>query len=116
MKSKILPLLMLMSVVYSTVSFAQNIYFGERVQIVGSFNGYTTTPYGTDYRTTTYRTVSTASGNPTDGRGQWATTFRVATGVGDVEPVNMAGGSGNGFLFISGQQLVLFKINGCLVV
>ena len=83
---------------------AQNIFSGERVQVVGAFNGYVTTPYDTDYRTTTYRRVSVASGNPLDGRGQWATTINVQSSGGDVTPVNMTGGGGNGFLFISGPS------------
>jgi hypothetical protein len=83
---------------------AQNIFAGERVMVVGAFNGYVTTPYGTDYRTTTYRRVSISTGNPTDGRGQWATTINVQNSGGDVAPTNMPGGSGNGFLFISGPS------------
>ncbi len=109
MKSKILLLTTIFSMVYFTTAFAQNVYFGERVQVVGSFNGYSTTPYGTDYRTTTYRTVSTTTTNPTDGRGQWATTINVAASGGDVVPVNMAGGGGNGFLFISGPTTSAFQ-------
>lgn len=85
-------------------SGAQLIFSGEPVQVVGAFNGYVTTPYGTDYRTTTYRRVSVVSGNPSDGRGQWATTINVQNSGGDVTPVNMAGGAGNGFLFISGPS------------
>jgi Carboxypeptidase regulatory-like domain len=81
---------------------AQNIFSGERVQVVGSFNGYVTTPYGTDYRTTTYRRVTTTSGTPTDGRGQWTTTINLQSSGGDATPINMPGGGGNGFLFISG--------------
>lgn len=80
---------------------AQNISSGEPVQVVGSFNGYSTTPYGSDYRTSSYRRVSITTGNPTDGRGQWATTIAVP---GNVAATNMAGGSGNGFLFISGPS------------
>lgn len=83
---------------------AQNIFSGEPVQVVGSFNGYATTPYGTDYRTTAYRRLSVNTGIPTDGRGQWATTINVQTAGGDVTPVNMPGGGGNGFLFISGPS------------
>lgn len=86
------------------ISFSQNIFSVERVQVVGAFNGYVTTPYGTDYRTTTYRRLSITSGNPTDGRGQWATTINVQNTGGDVAPINMPGGSGNGFLFISGPS------------
>lgn len=80
-------------------------YFsGERVIVVGSFNGYAATPYGTDYRTTNYRRLTTISGTPTDGRGQWTTTINIQNSGGDETPVNMLGGSGNGFLFISGPS------------
>jgi hypothetical protein len=85
-------------------------YFsGEPVQVVGAFNGYATTPYGTDYRTTSFRRVSVNTGNPTDGRGQWATTINVQASGGDVTPINMAGGPGNGFLFISGPVANRFQ-------
>lgn len=111
MKQKILLLFVLFSGVVTTTLFSQvgntNIYFPEPVQVVGSFNNYTTTPYGTDYRTTSYRTVSTVSSTakPTDGRGQWATTINVAASGGDITPANLAGGgnAGGGFLFISGS-------------
>lgn len=109
MKCKFLLSTMLFSVAFTTVSFAQNVFSGERVQVVGSFNGYGTTPYGTDYRTTTYRTLSTTATNPNDGRGQWATTINVAATGGDVVPINMAGGGGNGFLFISGPTSSAFQ-------
>jgi hypothetical protein len=88
---------------------AQNIFSGERVMVVGAFNGYAATPYGTDYRTTTYRRVSLNSGAPVDGRGQWATTINVQSSGGDVMPINMAGGAGNGFLFISGPAANRFQ-------
>jgi hypothetical protein len=88
---------------------AQNIFSGERVQIVGAFNGYTVTPYGTDYRTTAYRRLSVASGTPTDGRGQWTTTINVQSAGGDVTPINMPGGGGNGLLFISGPAANRFQ-------
>jgi hypothetical protein len=83
---------------------AQNIFSGERVQVVGAFNGYVTTPYGTDYRTSNYRRVSVTSGTPSDGRGQWSTTINVQSSGGDATPINMPGGGGNGFLFISGPS------------
>ncbi len=104
LKSPLIPLIgwVLISGFFPFKGFAQNIYSGERVQIVGAFQGYTTTPYGTDYRTTTYRRVSIDSTNPTDGRGQWVTTINVQNTGGDVTPTNMLGGGGNGFLFISG--------------
>jgi hypothetical protein len=97
--------ILLAAFVLSTISSnSQNIFSGEPVQVVGSFNGYATTPYATDYRTTTYRRLSITSGTPTDGRGQWATTINVQNAGGDVGPVNMPGGAGNGFLFISGPS------------
>lgn len=89
--------------------FSQNIFSGEPVQVVGSFNGYTTTPYSSDYRTTTYRRISTSSGFPNDGRGQWSTTINVQNSGGDVTPINMTGGGGNGFLFISGPSSNRFQ-------
>jgi hypothetical protein len=92
-----------------TSARAQNIFSGERVQVVGAYNGYVTTPYGTDYRTTTFRRVSAATGVPTDGRGQWATTVNVQSAGGDVTPTNMPGGGGNGFLFISGPAANRFQ-------
>jgi hypothetical protein len=76
---------------------AQNIFSGEPVQVVGAMNGYVTTA---TYNTT-YRRVSVASGTPTDGRGQWAKTFSVGA-ASDFSTINMPGGAGNGFLFISG--------------
>jgi hypothetical protein len=85
-----------------SLSFAQNIFSGERVQVVGTFNGFVTTPYGTDYRTTTYRRITTTTGTPTDGRGQWKTTINVQPSGGDATPINMPGGGPGGFLFISG--------------
>ena len=87
-------------VLFSSSVYGQNIYFGEPVQVVGSFNGYNVNPYNSDYRTTTFRRVSTSSSFPTDGRGQWATTINVQNSGGNVTPVNMTGGGGNGFLFI----------------
>jgi hypothetical protein len=92
-----------------TSATAQNIFSGERVQLVGSFNGYATTPYGTDYRTTTYRRVTVSSGTPADGRGQWFTTVNIQNSGGDATPINMPGGGGNGFLFISGPSANRFQ-------
>jgi Secretion system C-terminal sorting domain len=103
MKRNLLYLALLCSCLISfSYSRAQNIFSGERVMVVGSFNGYAATPYGTDYRTTTYRRLSITSGTPVDGRGQWATTINIQNSGGDAAPINMAGGNGNGFLFISG--------------
>jgi hypothetical protein len=103
MKRKLLYGALLCSLSFPVMhSTAQNIFSGERVQVVGAFNGYVTTPYGTDYRTTTYRRLSITSGTPTDGRGQWATTINIQNIGGDAPPINMPGGASNGFLFISG--------------
>jgi hypothetical protein len=81
----------------------------QPVQVVGAFNGYVTTPYNSDYRTAAYRRLSVTSGTPTDGRGQWSTTINVQSSGGDVAPINMPGGSSNGFLFISGPSANRFQ-------
>lgn len=109
MKCKFLLSTLLFSLVSSTALHAQNVFSGEPVQVVGSFNGYATTPYSSDYRTSAYRKVSTTTANPKDGRGQWATTINVAATGGDVTPTNMVGGGGNGFLFISGPSTSRFQ-------
>ena len=75
-------------------SLAQNIFNGEPVQWVGRPNGYSTTPYNSDYRTTIYRKVSTTASNPSDGRGQWTTTINVQSSGGNITPDNMPGGGG----------------------
>jgi hypothetical protein len=89
--------------------YAQNIFSGEPVQVVGAFNGYVTTPYNADYRTTQYRRMTVASGTPVDGRGQWTTIVNVQNSGGDVTPINMPGGASNGFLFISGPAANRFQ-------
>ncbi|WP_412464521.1 T9SS type A sorting domain-containing protein [Flavobacterium mekongense] len=83
---------------------AQNIFNGEPVQWVGRPNGYSTTPYNSDYRTTIYRKVSTTASNPSDGRGQWTTTINVQSSGGNITPDNMPGGGGSGWLLISGPS------------
>ncbi|MBL0052702.1 MAG: hypothetical protein IPP29_14905 [Bacteroidetes bacterium] len=83
---------------------AQNVFSGEPVQWVGRPNGYSTTPYNSDYRTTVYRKVSTTVANPADGRGQWATTINVQNSGGNITPDNMPGGGGAGWLLISGPS------------
>jgi hypothetical protein len=83
---------------------AQNVFSGEPIQWVGRPNGYTTTPYNSDYRTTGYRKVSTTTSNPSDGRGQWATTINVQSSGGNITPDNMPGGGGAGWLLISGPS------------
>lgn len=81
---------------------AQNIFPGEPVQWVGQPNSYSTEPYNSDYRTLSYRKISTTDVNPTDGRGQWTTTINVQDEGGDIAPANMSGGAGEGWLLISG--------------
>jgi autotransporter-associated beta strand protein len=90
-------------------NFAQNIFSGEPVQVVGTFNGFSTTPYNSDYRTTSYRRLSVTTGNPTDGRGQWATTINVQSSGGNVTPINMPGGGPGGFIFITGPSSNRFQ-------
>ncbi|MFY8089821.1 MAG: hypothetical protein ACOVMI_01105, partial [Chitinophagaceae bacterium] len=79
---------------------SQNIFSGEPVQVVGLMNGYSTATAANS----TFRRVSVSSGTPTDGRGQWFKTFNAQSSGGDVTNTNMNGGSGNGFLFISGPS------------
>jgi len=89
---------------FSMQSNAQNIFNGEPVQWAGRPNGYGTNPYNSDYRTLTYRKVSTTVNNPGDGRGQWSTTINVQSSGGNVTPDNMPGGGGSGWLLISGPS------------
>jgi hypothetical protein len=90
---------------FATGTNAQNIFSGEPVQVVGSMNNYNT---GSAFNTT-YRRVSVNAGNPTDGRGQWVKTYNAQPSGGDVTNTNMAGGGGNGFLFISGPSASRFQ-------
>ncbi|MFN3756028.1 MAG: putative metal-binding motif-containing protein, partial [Flavobacterium sp.] len=87
-----------------TDSIGQNIFSGEPVQWVGTPNGFSTSPYNSDYRTLGYRRVSTNVGNPSDGRGQWATTINVQNSGGNIQPSNMPGGGSGGWLLISGPS------------
>ncbi len=79
---------------------AQNIFGGEPVQVVGQMNGYSTAASSNS----TFRRVSFASGTTTDGRGQWVRTYNVQSSGGDFTPINMPGGNGSGFMFISGPS------------
>lgn len=94
----------------SILSNAQsNIYGPEKVNIVGSFNGFNTTNLGSDYRTLNFRKLSFTSSSllPKDGRGQWVTTINAQPVGGDIMPINMNGGGGpgnTGFLLISGPS------------
>lgn len=81
-------------------AFAQNIFSGEPVQVVGQMNSYSTASGSNS----SFRRLSTASGTPTDGRGQWFKTYNVQSSGGDFTPINMTGGGSNGFLFISGPS------------
>ncbi|MBY0476955.1 MAG: hypothetical protein K2Q24_04870 [Chitinophagaceae bacterium] len=97
MKRVLLSALALFSVTDNAV-FAQNIFNGEPVQVVGQMNGYSTAPAANSV----YRLLSVSAGTPTDGRGQWTLTYNAQASGGDVLNTNMAGGGGKGFLFISG--------------
>jgi Secretion system C-terminal sorting domain len=109
MNIKLLSITALSFTLCANKSNAQAIFSGEPVQIVGSFNGYATTPYNSDYRTTSYRKITTNNTNPTDGRGQWVGKINVQNSGGDATPTNMSGGGGNGFLFISGPSSNRFQ-------
>ena len=85
--------------------FAQNIFSGEPIQVVGSMNSYSTTTASNSI----YRRVSVNIGNPVDGRGQWVKTYSAAATGANVTNSNMGGGSGNGFLFISGPASNRFQ-------
>ncbi|HNR19063.1 MAG TPA: T9SS type A sorting domain-containing protein [Bacteroidia bacterium] len=76
------------------------------VNFVGAINGYVQ-PVNCavgDYRVLNYRRISVNAGNPTDGRGQWKNTINVQISGGNVTPLNMPGGAGNGFLFTNGAN------------
>lgn len=77
---------------------AQNIFSLEPVKVLGAMNSYDTSSNSNTF----YRRLSITTGNPTDGRGQWVKTYNVQNSGGDFIPINMVGGSPNGFLFISG--------------
>ena len=98
-----------MAALFSSEAVAQNVFSGEPVQWVGRPNGYSTTPYNSDYRTTIYRKVSTTATNPSDGRGQWTTTINVQNSGGNITPDNMPGGGGAGWLLISGPDFNRFQ-------
>lgn len=95
----------LVCVMLTTKAYSQNIFSGEPVQVTGSMNGYNTASSANS----AYRRITTTSGNPTDGRGQWVKTYNAQSTGGDVTNNNMAGGSGGGFLFISGPSSNRFQ-------
>ncbi|MFM2358863.1 MAG: hypothetical protein RLY16_856, partial [Bacteroidota bacterium] len=99
-------LLIVASVALPNELKSQNIFGGEGVNWVGSINGYSqpTNLNNSDYRVLKYRKISTTVANPNDGRGQWVTTVNVQSSGGNVTPLNMPGGGGNGFLFTSGPS------------
>ncbi|MFN7312204.1 MAG: T9SS type A sorting domain-containing protein [Bacteroidota bacterium] len=96
---------MLFCMVLAPMTYSQNIFSGEPVQVTGSMNGYSTASSANSV----YRRITTTSGNPTDGRGQWVKTYNAQPTGGDVTNSNMAGGGGNGFLFISGPPANRFQ-------
>jgi hypothetical protein len=107
---KIILLLISATFILMVANAQSNIYGPEKVMIVGTFNGFATTPFDADYRTMNYRKVSFTAGSPKDGRGQWFTTINAqAAGGGDISPINMGGGPGNGFLLISGPTSNRFQ-------
>ncbi len=93
-------LMVLVFGIIGKVSWGQNIFSGEPVQVVGQMNAYSTATSSNS----SYRRVSVSTGTPTDGRGQWVKTYNVQSSGGDFTPRNMTGGSSNGFLFISGPS------------
>ena len=100
--------LFLFSLLFSSsvnLALAQNIFSGEPVQITGTMNSYTTAAEANS----TYRRITTTTGNPTDGRGQWVKTYNAQPTGGNVTNTNMSGGSGGGFLFISGPASNRFQ-------
>jgi hypothetical protein len=103
LKFRFLSLLLLFLSCYNSI--AQNIYFAEPIQVVGSMNSYSTTIASNSL----YRKISTNIGTPTDGRGHWVKTYNAQSSGGDVTNSNMLGGGGNGFLFISGPASNRFQ-------
>ncbi|HTE32595.1 MAG TPA: MopE-related protein, partial [Chryseolinea sp.] len=99
----------ILNILFVLLSFqakAQNVFSGEGMNWVGQINGYSQPNNLTagDYRVMQYRKVSTTTANPTDGRGQWATTINVQSSGGNVTPLNMPGGGGVGWLLTSGPN------------
>jgi hypothetical protein len=85
---------------FSLETSSQAIFSGEPVQVVGTMNGFNTSSSSNS----TYRRLTVNSGNPIDGRGQWIKSYNVQATGGDFNPINMSGGGGGGFLFISGPS------------
>jgi hypothetical protein len=105
-KTKKLILFLSFLILFFTNSiFAQNIFSGEPIQVVGQMNSYSTTSASNS----SYRRISVSTGTPTDGRGQWVKTYNVQSSGGDFIPRSMSGGGGNGFLFISGPSSNRFQ-------
>jgi hypothetical protein len=105
-KTKKLILFLSFLILFFTNSiFAQNIFSGEPIQVVGQMNSYSTAAASNS----SYRRISVATGTPTDGRGQWVKTYNVQSSGGDFTPRSMSGGGGNGFLFISGPSSNRFQ-------
>lgn len=94
----------LFCVVFNPI-WAQNIFSGEPVQVVGTMNSFSTATTSN----TTYRRISVSTGAPADGRGQWVKTYNAQATGGDVTNSNMPGGATGGFLFISGPSTNRFQ-------
>lgn len=86
------------------ISSSTNIPSNPGVNWVGANQGYTVPVNcnGASPFVMKYRRIATTNASPADGRGQWTTTLSAQASGGDVSLQNMSGGSGNGFLFISG--------------
>ena len=88
----------LLSFVVSQVLIGQNIYFAEAPTVIGEMNAYDSS----SNFALVYRRLSTNTGTPTDGRGQWFKTFYAAPSGADMLNKLMVGGPGKGFAFYSG--------------
>ncbi|OYU97616.1 MAG: hypothetical protein CFE21_04805 [Bacteroidetes bacterium B1(2017)] len=105
LKARFYCLLAMLLILFIHPIWAQNIFSGEPVQIVGTMNGFSTLATFNS----TYRRVSVSTGNPADGRGQWVKTYNAQASGGDVTNSNMPGGATGGFLFISGPSTNRFQ-------
>ena len=93
-------LCLFLSFVVTQALFGQNIYFAEPPTVIGEMNSYdSSSSYALNYRL-----LSTNTGTPTDGRGQWHKTFYAASNAADFVNTTMVGGSGKGFAFYSGPS------------
>jgi hypothetical protein len=102
---RVVLLFLFLNLVFSQILIAQNIYFGEPIQVVGQMNSYSTATGSNS----SYRRLSVSTGTPTDGRGHWFKTYNAQASGGDFTPRNMSGGGGSGFLFITGPSSNRFQ-------